>query len=163
MQTALERYRGAKVKCLAESTREARKRLDEARAMMENAGSLSRGRSTNDCPKQNAARFVRVWQREAARAERAELLAARRPTVELRQVCVPKKLSWLLFHFVGVRGVGVGAQSSAIIWLQVGCGSTSSTIYHMVASCCEAFMALSLGIMSGRTHYNRTLWNRMET
>lgn len=76
------------MKGLAESARQARARLDEARAMMENASSASRGRSANDCPKINAARFVRVWEREASRAERAELRATRRPTVELRQVCV---------------------------------------------------------------------------
>lgn len=56
--------------------------------MMQAAGSTSRGRSANDCPRQNAARFVRAWQRETARAERAESLAARRSTLELQQVRV---------------------------------------------------------------------------
>ncbi|CAM9137499.1 unnamed protein product [Scytosiphon promiscuus] len=84
-RTCLQRYRIAKMESLAESTREARKMLAEARAMMGEAGSASRGRSAHDCPKENAARYVRVWERETARAERAESLAARTPSVELRQ------------------------------------------------------------------------------
>jgi len=76
------------VNSLAESAREARKKLEEARVMMQAAGSTSRGRSANDCPRLNAERFVRAWQRETARAERAEIHAARRPTVELQQVRV---------------------------------------------------------------------------
>lgn len=77
-----------KVKILAEVAREAHNRLDKARAMMHDANlASSGGRSVNDCPKQNAERFVRAWERETYRAERAESLAARRPSIELWQVC----------------------------------------------------------------------------
>ncbi|CAN0018446.1 unnamed protein product [Ectocarpus sp. 6 AP-2014] len=84
-ETALQRYRSKKLKSLADSTRAAREKLDEARALLADAGSASRGRSANDCAKENAARFVRVWERETSRAERAQLLEAKRSTPELGQ------------------------------------------------------------------------------
>ncbi|CAM9485772.1 unnamed protein product [Ectocarpus fasciculatus] len=84
-ETALQRYRFKKLKSLADSTRAAREQLDKARALLADAGSTSRGRSANDCAKENAARFVRAWERETFRAERAQLLEARRPTSELGQ------------------------------------------------------------------------------
>lgn len=92
LQTDLQRYRATKVKILAEVAQEAQHKLDEARAMMHDASlTSSGGRRTNDCPKQNAERFVRAWERETYRAERAESLAARRPTIELSEVCADGK------------------------------------------------------------------------
>ncbi|CAM9115968.1 unnamed protein product [Ectocarpus sp. 13 AM-2016] len=84
-ETALQRYRSKKLKSLADSTRAAREKLDEARAVLADAGSSSRGRSANDCAKENAARFVRAWERETSRAERAQHLEAKRSTSELGQ------------------------------------------------------------------------------
>ncbi|CAM9304017.1 unnamed protein product, partial [Ectocarpus sp. 12 AP-2014] len=84
-ETALQRYRSKKLKSLVDSTRAAREKLDEARALLADAGSSSRGRSANDCAKENAARFVRAWERETSRAERAQLVEAKRSTSELGQ------------------------------------------------------------------------------
>ncbi|CAB1113397.1 unnamed protein product [Ectocarpus sp. CCAP 1310/34] len=84
-ETALQRYRSKKLKGLADSTQAAREKLDEARALLADAGSSSRGRSATDCAKENAARFVRAWERETSRAERAQLLEAKRSRSELGQ------------------------------------------------------------------------------
>lgn len=77
----------AKLQSLAKTTRAARDRLQEAKDMKEQAGSAPRGRSANDCPRENASRHVQAWAKEAARAERAESLAAKNPINELQQVC----------------------------------------------------------------------------
>lgn len=50
------------------------------------SGAAPKGRSVEDCPRDNAKRYVRAWAREAWRAEGAESLAARRPTTDFRQV-----------------------------------------------------------------------------
>lgn len=112
------------MKVLAEAAREARNRLDEARVMGEDAFIISsRGRSANHCPKQTAARFVRAWERETSRAERAESLAARRPTIEFQQVCADARATdSFVCSFGGDttahtgrmrRGAGLGNDQSA--------------------------------------------------
>lgn len=88
LQTALQRYRAAKMQSLAETTRGANEKLEEAKAMIFDAdsGAGPRGRSVEDCPRDNAKRYVRAWARETWRAERAERVAARRPSTDFRQV-----------------------------------------------------------------------------
>lgn len=103
-KTFLGRHRTLQLQNLAETTRVARDRLQEARAMKQRAGSAPRGRSANDCPRENAERHVKAWAKEAARAERAESLAARKNSInELEQVCLRQSRSWGGWRGEGVR------------------------------------------------------------
>lgn len=88
LQTTLQRYRAAKMQSLAETTRGANEKLEEAKAMVldTESGAGLRGRSVEDCPRDNAKRYVRAWAREAWRAERAERVAARRSSTDFQKV-----------------------------------------------------------------------------
>lgn len=85
-QNSFEAYCAARQQALAETSRGARAGLEVARAMVCDTSPALMEERINGRPHGNAEQFLLAWRREKTRAERAEVLCARRSSAFLRKV-----------------------------------------------------------------------------